>query len=104
MKTDRFMKAMLVIIALLLAANCFTGIRAPFSGNSSEAAPPRFLQKEKIYHITLGEGLTDGDFKITEIEDTGWIKVQRWDTSKNAPLSDFQPWINTAVIATMRQQ
>ena len=28
-------------------------------------------------------------------------KVQRWDTSKNAPTSSSQIWVNTAVIVTM---
>jgi hypothetical protein len=33
MKTDRFTKVMLVIIALPLALNCANGIRTPFTGN-----------------------------------------------------------------------
>jgi hypothetical protein len=52
MKTDRFMKWMLVIIALLLALNCASGIRTPPTDNSTEAAaPPRFLQQGKVYHM-----------------------------------------------------
>ena len=104
MKTDRFMKVMLVVIALLLALNCANGIRAPFLGNSTEAAaPPRFLQSGKIYHLRGGD--LAGDFKVTTIEDSGWIKVTQWNMDKNQPVQAewATSWVNIANILLIRE-
>jgi hypothetical protein len=49
MKIDRFMRVMLVIIALLLGAICLKDWRNPLTDNAVEAAPPVFLQVGKKY-------------------------------------------------------
>ncbi len=69
MKIDRFVKVMLVLIAMLLALNCAKNLSP-----SSEAAAPSFLQVGKKYVGSGGGGYTT--FTIVEIQNTGWIKAK----------------------------
>ena len=104
MKIDRFVKVMLVIIALLLAINCANGIRAPFTGNSTQAAvPPRFLQQGKTYSMEAAGRNFGLGFKVVAIEDSGWIKVTQWDKGKNQPDDGGTYWVNTANLSIIEE-
>lgn len=66
MKTDRFAKVMLVIIAGLLLLNCFkdNGEESSiFSGTKVEASVPTFIQVGKSYNFYRGS-----DEKIIAID------------------------------------
>ena len=98
MKIDRFVKVMLVLIALLLALNCAKDINLPSnnsgSGNSvgtsntsdrvsnptifentvEAATPPSFLQVGKSYLGVIENSRFE--FKALEIQNSGWVKIQ----------------------------
>jgi hypothetical protein len=74
MKIDRFVKAMLVLIALFLALSCVNGLKLP-SNSVEAAAPPSFLQVGRSYTFFPAPSLLTS-FKVLEIQNTGWAKVQ----------------------------
>ncbi len=97
MKTDRFVKAMLVIIAGLLLLNCFKdnggGISVPFLETKAKASVPAFIQKGNSYEcynpVTLYSMQKEGGDKIIQIDsDSGWIEAEGKTWGKR--------WINTA--------
>jgi hypothetical protein len=90
MKIDRFVKSMLMLIALFLALSCVNDLK--LSSNSVEAAaPPSFLQVGKSYAfypppLPISSGVRSA--KVLEIQNTGWVKVQ-----PNEGNTTF--WVNT---------
>ncbi len=94
MKTDRFVKVMLVIIAGLLLLNCFKdnggGISDVFGTKAkATATAPAFLEKGKTYRCYSNVGL---DYEILEVDkESGWIKAN-YILGAN-PSTE---WINTA--------
>jgi len=97
MKSDRFVKVMLVVIVLLLAANCLFSIRASWMESSSAAVPPAFLQVGKEYRFDELNGV--GTAKVLEIQSNGWVKVvhlvpQGMEVLTGGAKSDPY-WINT---------
>ena len=94
MKTDRFVKVMLVAIALLLLANCVK----EFSPSSSAAAPA-FLQKGKSYVFTpAGTGISFGR-QVIEVDSSGWIKVH----VPNTEIDSYQ-WLNLNAFGEIREE
>ena len=93
MKTDRFVKVMLVIIAGLLLLNCFKdnggGVSVPFMETKAKASVPAFLEVGKSYGCLL-QGADPNLFKAPRIvnidKESGWIEVE----------GDKRFWINTA--------
>ena len=83
MKTDRFVKVMLVIIAGLLLLNCIdkgSVISPPIKANA-----PAFLETNKTYECANPGGLSVS-YKITKIDkDSGWIE------------DNGTRWVNTAI-------
>lgn len=73
MKIDRFVKVMLVLIAVLLALNCAKDLESKML-SSDAAPPPSFLQVGKSYKGVWPGGSTP--FTVLEVQNTGWIKVQ----------------------------
>lgn len=87
MKIDRFVKVMLVLIALLLALNCAKVLNSP----SEAAAPPAFLQVGKSYVFQTQGG---NAMEVLDIQNTGWIKAKSYDGSVY--------WVNTNVCDSIR--
>ena len=94
MRIDRFLKVLLVTIALLLAINCFTGIRTPLTDSVANAdAAPSFIQVGKVYVIN------DGQYriKILKIGTSGWVYVEN-QTAR------VTRWENTNQISSLTEQ
>jgi hypothetical protein len=89
MKTDRFMRVMLVLIALLLGANCLKDVRNPLTDDAVEAASPAVIQVGKRY-ILGGPAGGLGGVTIKEIDRNGWIK------------GDDGIWYNTAQLVYVK--
>jgi hypothetical protein len=85
---DRFVKVMLVLIALLLAVN----FAKDLNSSSEAAAPPSFLQVGKSYKFTGSYNL---EGEIMEIQNTGWVKIKQ---------SYGILWVNTNVSFTITAQ
>ena len=96
MAKDRFVKAMLVIIAGLLFFNCVKdngsgGITVPGFGTRAIASVPAFLQKGSTINCDGSRGF-GRTYQIIEIDkESGWIKTIELNNS-NKPTE----WINTA--------
>jgi hypothetical protein len=94
MKTDQFVKVLMVIIALLLTLNYVTSLSP-----SSAATPPPFLQQGSFYKFD-----TRNPVKVIEIDDSGWIKVQDVDAIGQVIKSQFgnsSYWINTHALRSV---
>src|SRR5947209_234315 len=77
MKIDRFVKLMLVLIALLLALNCTKDLNL----SSEAAALPSFIQVGKAYNFS-GFHAT-----VLEIQSSGWLKTDAGWVNRNACIS-----------------
>jgi hypothetical protein len=72
------MRVMLVVIALLLGANCLKDLRNPLTDNAVEAAPPVFLQEGKKYDF-VSSGMNAFGRTVQVIDRNGWIKLDDGD-------------------------
>jgi hypothetical protein len=73
MKTDKFIKGLLVIISLLLVFNLF---KAKLSSDEAKtsASVPLFFQVGNSYYCE--SALPQSDFQVTDIDQSnGWIKT-----------------------------
>ena len=79
MKIDRFVKALLVLIALLLAFNCAKNqngslVSGTLEGSVEAAPQTSFLIVGKSYEAV---GSTyQPVFKVLEVQNSGWAKVE----------------------------
>lgn len=73
MKFDLFTKAILTIIAGLLALNLFTNVE-DFSSQKASAAPAGFLEVGKNYSF-YSETEPVSNAKIISLEQNGWVKA-----------------------------
>ncbi len=114
MKTDRFVKIVLVIIVGLLFLNCFKdngSSKIPgIFGTKVQATAPAFLQKGKSYCFNKQGSGAGGynalPYKILEIDsNSGWLNVQEYQSSLLKPCSSENVgkatlgdsyWVNTA--------
>lgn len=100
MKTDRFVKIMLVIIAGLLVLNCFKdngsdGISIPFLETEVNASVPAFIQKDKTY-ICSSDIQPLVSAKVLQIDsNSGWIEI-------NSP-STGNTWVNSNSLSNCRE-
>jgi hypothetical protein len=89
MKIDRFVKVMLVLIAVLLALNC---AKDPNGRSVEAAAPPSFLQVGKSY---MFKDYLMAPVEVLEIQNTGWVKVKR---------DSGVEWVNTNACISITPQ
>jgi hypothetical protein len=82
MRVDRFVKLMLVLVALLLALNCTRDFTFRSENSAEAAAVPSFLEVGKTYRAI---GYTyQPVFKVVEIHQaSGWAKVQFTQSPEN---------------------
>jgi hypothetical protein len=95
MKIDRFVKSMLVLIALFLALSCVNGLNwsSNARGASVEAAAPTsLLLVGKSYEFL--PAVASGPAEVLEIQNTGWVRVRDPRVgSSRASSTSF--WVNT---------
>ncbi|MEK6287561.1 MAG: hypothetical protein AABO57_17600 [Acidobacteriota bacterium] len=89
MKIDRFVRVMLVLVALLLALNCATNFNNSSDSTVEAAPPPSFLQVGKTY--TSGAMA----FRVTEVSNTGWVTAEA-QSPTTGRLTTM--WINSNVL------
>ncbi len=91
MKTDRFVKAMLVIIAGLLFLNCIDNgsVISP-----TKASTPAFLQVGKTYNCS-GVGAGYEYTIISTDKESGWIRAK---AKSNGIQPDSESWVNTSLL------
>ncbi len=97
MKTDRFVKVMLVIIAGLLALNIFKSnlneFATPFLETKIEANAPAFIQVGKTYSCSV-TGRPSQNYEIKQIDkENGWIEA-RWIIEDSAGSATGIFWFN----------
>ena len=95
MKIDRFVKSMLVLIALFLALSCVNGLNlsANARGAAVEAvAPAGLLIVGKSYEFS--PAVVSGAAEVLEIQNTGWIRV-RDPRVGSGRASSASFWVNT---------
>jgi hypothetical protein len=97
MKIDRFVKSMLVLIALFLALSCVNGFNLSSNarGTSVEAAaPPSLLLVGKSYEFS--PQVASGPAEVLEIQNTGWVRVRDpRGGSGSSRSSSLSFWVNT---------
>jgi hypothetical protein len=101
MKTDKFVKMMLVVIASLVLLNCFKdngdGISVPFIETKVKASVPPFIQVGKTYSCSsLEPRLAPGrsEFTVNNIDkDSGWINTDGYFDSSGYKVNG---WLNSA--------
>ena len=98
MKTDVFVKVMLVIIAVLLFLNCVKdngsgGISVPFLEAKAKAAAPAFIQVNKTYKCNVASR-TSQNYEIKQIDkENGWIEA-KWVIEDSAGYASGVFWFN----------
>ena len=76
MKIDRFTKLLLAVTALLLAINL--AIHIPFTGGTTQASAPAFLQAGKTVY------LNQSPVQILKVDPSGWVLVKSGPYNKTS--------------------
>jgi hypothetical protein len=102
MKTDRFVKVMLVIIAGLLFLNCVkdngSGGVSDILGTKIKASVPAFMEQGKIYYCQSAGGHT---YTVSSIDkESGWIRAKAKSSTFEA---EGDVWVNTSLLYDCRE-